>query len=361
MAPIIDVAIVGGGLSGLTAAYVARKAGASIVVLEAGDRLGGRIDSIRHPQSDTYMGDLGPTWVWPPYQPTVSRWLDTLGASLYNQYDDGDGILDFGEADGPRRMPLPGQHGIKRIVGGPQALIDGLAAIIPTTDVKLAHAVKDVRDEDDCFLISTNQQSFHAKTLVLAAPLRTMAQSIDWNGIISKPVAGAMQEVPTWMAAQAKIVMVFDHAFWRDRGLSGRVASRIGPLVEIHDHVSADGNVAALFGFVGLGVSERKAIDLEAAIKEQLQRCFGKDADLLKRIEVRDWADHTYICSMRDREGAAEHPTRLPSVFQEPHSDGRVFFGVAETAVASPGLIDGALEAGERAANQALTALNQRT
>ena len=44
-APLIDVAIVGGGISGLTAAYEARRRGLRVLVLEAAPRAGGLIDT----------------------------------------------------------------------------------------------------------------------------------------------------------------------------------------------------------------------------------------------------------------------------------------------------------------------------
>jgi monoamine oxidase len=37
-----------------------------------------------------------------------------------------------------------------------------------------------------------------------------------------------------------------------------------------------------------------------------------------------------------------------PDILREPYADGRVLFASAETAVRSPGLIEGALDAAER-------------
>ena len=42
-----DVVVIGGGVSGLAAAYGAQRAGASVLVLEAGDRLGGVVSTVR--------------------------------------------------------------------------------------------------------------------------------------------------------------------------------------------------------------------------------------------------------------------------------------------------------------------------
>lgn len=61
------VAIVGGGLSGLYAASLLAKKGIDYVLLEARQRLGGRIESSPSEYGSAF--DLGPTWFWPALQP----------------------------------------------------------------------------------------------------------------------------------------------------------------------------------------------------------------------------------------------------------------------------------------------------
>ncbi len=53
----VDVAIVGAGFAGLSAAHALRAGGASIAVFEAQDRAGGRVKSVRH--DDGFMYDCG--------------------------------------------------------------------------------------------------------------------------------------------------------------------------------------------------------------------------------------------------------------------------------------------------------------
>jgi len=123
------ITIIGAGVAGLSAAYTLHQAGLTPQVLEASPRIGGRVDSL-YGQDGQAIADLGPTWVWPPFQPIIARWLDVLGLATFEQYEQGDAVLE-GFAPAPRRQPLPGQFGMARLVGGPQQLVGALTDALP--------------------------------------------------------------------------------------------------------------------------------------------------------------------------------------------------------------------------------------
>lgn len=77
----MDVVVIGAGLSGLTAASTLCEAGANVQVLEADSQIGGRIRAIRDPGNARAVADLGPTWIWPKYQPVVARWMPKQSVS----------------------------------------------------------------------------------------------------------------------------------------------------------------------------------------------------------------------------------------------------------------------------------------
>ena len=86
-----DVAVVGAGFAGLAAARALVAAGQEVVVLEARERVGGRVE---RGESDGALLDLGGTWVGP----TQTRALELageVGASLFPQYAEGENQIDI--------------------------------------------------------------------------------------------------------------------------------------------------------------------------------------------------------------------------------------------------------------------------
>ena len=353
-----EIAVIGGGLSGLAAASVLNETKKDVLLLEAAPRLGGRIHSVSHPETGKPMADLGPTWVWPPYQPSISKWLEILGLELFPQYETGPAVLDLQVGVSPRHQPLPGQQGMARIANGPRALIDALSTQLMPEQVKLHHKLLSVSRKSGQFVLKLEDPDdveITATSVIVCAPLRLMAQDVDWNGLLDAQTLAIMRAAPTWMAAQTKVSILYGRPFWREQGLSGRIASHLGPLSEVHDHCSSDGEFSALFGFVGWPDRYSDQDQLRAAIEEQLVRCFGAQASNFDGMEIQDWSADPLICSNLDRETPAQHPQVLPTVIKNGFHQNQLQFGVAETANDHPGLIDGALEAGERAARRLLS------
>src|SRR3954454_3133929 len=109
-APDADVVIVGGGLSGLAAAYTVMKSGRTPLVLEARPRVGGR--TLNHPIGGGKVIEAGGEWVGPT-QDRVHAYLGELGLSIFPEYIDGKHIYAFDGArmtyteDGPTGTAPP--------------------------------------------------------------------------------------------------------------------------------------------------------------------------------------------------------------------------------------------------------------
>lgn len=195
--------MIGAGLSGLTAAATLREAGASVLIVEASTMIGGRIQALRDPEDNRALADLGPTWVWPKYQPVAARWLERLGADTFDQFNDGEAILE-GYAPTLIRQPLPGQEGIVRMIGGPSALIDALVNRIGLTNIRVSAKAVEVSEQGKqhtSVLLSTGE-ILTARRVIIAVPLRVAAASLclPWA---SPALMSAMSATPTWMSTHA--------------------------------------------------------------------------------------------------------------------------------------------------------------
>lgn len=89
----VDVCVVGAGYAGLAAARRLRREGRSVVVLEARDRVGGRVWTQHTADGVSY--DVGGTWIGPG-QDEMYALAGDLGVKTYSTFTEGDVVLDIG-------------------------------------------------------------------------------------------------------------------------------------------------------------------------------------------------------------------------------------------------------------------------
>lgn len=360
-------AIIGAGLSGLYAAYLLEKQGIDYVLLEARDRIGGRIHSVSADgQNITDMKDisdrfdLGPSWFWPGYQPQLGQLVHELGLRSFTQFEDGDILIERSPNTAPMRMQgYVSSPTSMRLVGGMAALTEALYQRLDSNRVLMGHKVCQLRKSEiaielEVELIATDDdQSNNEKTtwqvsqVLLALPPRLVEQDIEFTPALPDDLARQWRSTATWMAPHAKYFAIYDTPFWRDQGLSGSANSTVGPLTEIHDASAANGH-AALFGFFGVAPEVRQSVskdELKLHCREQLTRLFGAQAQSPVADFIKDWSQDRFTATTIDAQSGGQHPhppaaTATTGVWQ----DNLIGIG-SEWSRQFPGYVAGAVEA----------------
>src|SRR5450830_58803 len=353
VARLVDVAIVGAGLCGLALARLLTGRGLTVQVIEARDRLGGRVFTA-HCDATRQTLDLGPTWFWLDTEPRISALLTELGLTSQAQHDPGDVLwLTDPNREPERRIEPGGVHvGARRIDGGASQLVQALASTLPDDCVRTGVAIQALRDRGAYIeLLPTTGHPLRARQVVLAMPPRLVHEKIQFDPPLPPAVWDALAATPTWMAAQAKSVTTFAQPFWRTAGQSGNAFVRHAQAVLAEVFDASAGDAGALGGFVALNAAQRDNFKrgLPLLIDSQLGQLFGPSAQNGQAFG-QDWANEPWTCSALDRVNPPEPPLVDP-LLRQPLWSARLFLGGSETAAHGAGHMEGALEAADRIAH----------
>ncbi|BBB07731.1 flavin monoamine oxidase family protein [Sphingopyxis sp. EG6] len=352
------VLIIGGGLAGLNAARLIHEADIDFLLLEARDRLGGRIlsaDAAGQVSDDGF--DLGPSWFWPDIQPAMGDLVGRLGLPFFPQNSAGDVVFQRMSRETPQRYRgMRQEPESMRIAGGTGAIISALASGLPKESIRLGARVTAITlrgPEVEVGFIDASGAKRTAKAahVLLAAPPRLIEATVSFSPALDAATVRRWRETPTWMAPHAKFFALYDRPFWLEAGLSGTAQSMVGPLVEIHDATTASGQ-GALFGFVGVPAGQRAAVGRDAIIAasvQQLALLFGPAAGTPRATLFKDWAADP-LTATKDDQSAGGHPVPSAQSWVGAEWQDHVALAGSETSLTEPGYLAGAVEASKRAA-----------
>jgi monoamine oxidase len=361
-----QVAIVGGGLAGLYAARLLRAANVEFVIVEARDRLGGRIltvDESGRPADDGF--DLGPSWYWPHVQPAIAAIVAELGLQSFAQNSEGDVMFERMSREGPQRYAPVNQEILSyRVAGGTGALVRALsrdfhshqlmrgAEVTAMTLTAAGFGEGQGPHVVDLAIRRSDGMVEHlfAEHVIATVPPRLLEATVKFSPALDAPTAARWRATPTWMAPHAKFFAIYDQPFWRHAGLSGSAQSMVGPMPEIHDATTATGQ-AALFGFLGIGAEQRDAMGEQAltrACLEQLARTFGENALHPRATLFKDWAVDRWTATNVDRSDGS-HPTPGSAAWVTGAWKDFLVLGGSETSQSEPGYLAGAVAAASEA------------
>jgi len=442
----MDVIVVGAGIAGLVAARELTRAGKQVLVLEARERVGGRLFS-REIAPGIWI-DLGGQWLGPTQERAYAL-AHELGIELFPTYHEGESLLyqggklrrysgvvpnvgllallDFGRGmtrldrlaqEVPLEAPWNAPHatrwdsitfatwieqtmrtpigrwgltlfakavfaaepcefsllhalfyihsggGVQQLSGvrggaqqdrftlGAQSLANRLAAELGER-VHLQSPVHRIQHDATGVTVHTGDRRYRAQAVIVAIP-PTLAARIQYEPPLPPARDQLTQRLPN--GSVIKCFAVYPTPFWREQGLNGFVTSDTGPVHLVFDNSPPDGSMGILLGFIEGADARRMSLASPAERRDAALACFaryfGERAANPELYLDHDWSAEAWT---RGCYGAHFPPgawTQFGHALRPPI--GRIYWAGTETATRWMGYIDGAIESGQRAAQQLL-------
>jgi monoamine oxidase len=239
------------------------------------------------------------------------------------------------------------------VVGGAQQLCSLMAS--SAGQVHTCAPVREIRQDEAEVTVVTDTQTWVAKRVVVTVPM-PMADRIRY--VPPLPTSRDQMTQRVGMGATVKVLALYDEPFWRERGFSGEGVCTDGPVTVTFDNTTPSGQACLLTFIAGAparGWAERSEDERRAFVLDTLSRYFGERALTPTHYLESDWAMEPFILGAP----IATFPPGCLSVYGEALRApvGRIHWAGTETALESTGFMEGALESGNRAAEEVLAAL----
>jgi monoamine oxidase len=283
-----SVIIIGAGAAGLAAAAMMAESGIEVRVLEARDRIGGRV------WTDTSLGmplDLGASWIHGTSGNPVSALADSIDApraatnyenhlvrgtqgnvveppDFPRDFDDVTSIEHEFGADIGDLSPAAGDEG-DEFEGGdvifPNGYMEVLDVLIDGFDVSLGSIVESVDTSNETAIVNTGEESFTADAVLITVPLGVLKSgSIGFTPPLGQDREGAIDRLG--MGLLDKVYLQFDEIFWEPEvDLIGYIGPKRGHFAEWLNIAKYTGE-PILLGFNASSAAE----ELETMTNEQV-------------------------------------------------------------------------------------------
>jgi len=334
-----DILIIGAGLTGLTLARNLEQQGRQYLVLEARDRIGGRIHT--HKTENGPKVELGATWFFPNFK-TLYKLLKNINVQLKEQFMKGNTLHENGETQKPRKIYSSASNDMFRISGGTSNIIKTIHDNLTNkNNVLLSQQVKRISMKGSGMEVETTAGSvFKCNKVVTTIPPQLLYYSVQFEPKLPENLSQIMRKTHTWMGDSVKGVVTYDNAWWKDQGFSGGLYSNNGPVVQMYDQ--SDENGAALVGFLEDSSADKSQEQRKKAVIQQLIRVFGEKAANYKEYRDTAWKHEPFtmppVVPRLSRHSNVGH-----RIYQESYMEGRLYIGGTESSSYAGGFMEGAV------------------
>ena len=225
---IKKVIIIGAGISGLVAGYDLTVAGYDVTILEARDRIGGRVLTIRSPFSNEHYVEGGAARIKPSHDLTIA-YANHFNLTLDPFYATNGDYVDF--SSGSRTIIdnttyLNTSYGSTlrknylKIRGGSDQLTNAFANSSELSNkIYLNSAVTSIAQNSDNVIVNTGGNQFQADKVLCTVPL-TVLNKINFTPALSSNKQTAMNGGFRYAPA-TRIYIQFKNRFWENESLNG--------------------------------------------------------------------------------------------------------------------------------------------
>lgn len=353
------IIVIGAGAAGLVAAYELERAGHDITVLEARERIGGRIHTLFEPFSAGQFAEAGASRIASNHDLTLT-YAQYFGLTLDVFYPRSANYININGTNtelipASEYIALPpfpnsvNRSAYQKIRGGmfklPEAFGDALG-----DKVFFQSAVESIVQDPDGVTINTLQgQQFVADRVLCTVPLPVLNNIVFSPSLSAEKVSAANGGYG--YSASSRVFTQFDSRFWQVDDLNGWGDSSLPEEIwqPSWDDQQATGILQSYMR--GATAEHFEALSSDQQIESVFARWSNGFADLRNHIST----THIHSWSKEQWSGSA---FAAPSAAQEAAlgnhiglSEGRVHFA-GEHASSFHGWIQGALESGIRAAHE---------
>lgn len=239
----VDVVVIGAGPSGLNAARDLKKAGKTVAVVEARDRVGGRTWS---QEIDGHFLEIGGQWISPD-QTELLDLVKELGLKTFSRYREGESVYRAPDGTVTRYTGemFPVSEKTEKEMERLIEILDGLAAEIGPTEpwahpkareldtISFHHWLREQSDDEEACnniglfiaggMLTKPSHAFSAlQAVLMAASAGSFSHLVDEDFILDERVLGGMQSVSTTIAQELGDDVILEHPVrvlrWQEEG-----------------------------------------------------------------------------------------------------------------------------------------------
>jgi len=332
------ILIIGAGLSGLLIGYRLKKEGIPFKILEARNRVGGRINTIN--ATNNTPVEMGATWFTNQHKNLIAL-LEELEIEYFKQHIDRTVFFQSSNILPIQSIQIPSQSPSYRISGGTSKLIDVLLQKLDKNDVLLNQSVKGIKFHKNSVQVIA-KEVFEGNSVILAIPPKLWSKKIVFEPHLPQDLMEVAKQTHTWMENSIKIALTYTLPFWEEENISGTFYSNTGPITELYDHCNRERSKYALCGFINSSFKALPSAERRVRVIHQLKTVFGVKAEEFIDYEECVWSKENNTFEADDT-SLYPHQNNGNSIFSKTFFDTKLLISSSESASELPGYMDGAV------------------